>query len=785
MFFVGIPGTPGAERFFPSDAKRYLENAALWEARAPFMTRPDWGTPVVELGKLGAIENEAPVFIGQKDSGGQFQFLRTPPNLECFLEPSGWKSADHYADLDRLAARYAGKSALTESQFWYHAEFFDAARLRRLFGDAVDPGNSIIDFNDLFNPRPDKPAVLIDPALICYYLFYPGHDEALGGCIDPNTGMVINQAREFGSFAGEWSCVSVLLDRTDPSGPYAAKWAGLSNRNVGAIQVGGREVRSGMRLLPWSAMQTFEGNHARIAVALGSHALYLPGETPPPVVPLTSNDPATAFCGSATPLVDPYAGNPVVSPALDAMAIFYKVIAGAAVGFGIFGPIGSAIGAIGGAIWGIAEAEDPARFISIGVATPSSSVDTISNSGFVVHPIGKRPAEVDPARAVEWKNRDDAEIEINGRRYDWKVDRETQVLWGDDPDGQGYTGRWGPRVEEDAQARRAGMKFPKFWEIFFDALVRNDPPSRLVFLTVESGASWTVPADWNSSLNSIECIGGGGGGGNAVEGTSSGGGGGGGGYSKVSNVMLTPGATVTFAVGVGGGAETSGGATYFCNSASNCASIGGSAVLAGANEGGGGSTVTAGAAASAVGAVGSTITAGGSGGAGGSANGGGGGGGAAGPNGAGGTGGGSGANFLLGGGGGGGNGGGSTGETATTPSGAAGGHNNSGSGAGATVDPGANGSPGTNGGGGSGSGSSLPGTGGSGGKGGNGTDIDPSYGSGGGGGGAAGPSSSASSVGGNGGLYGGGGGGGSVSNAGVSTPGSGAAGIIVIRYTPA
>lgn len=47
-----------------------------------------------------------------------------------------------------------------------------------------------------------------------------------------------------------------------------------------------------------------------------------------------------------------------------------------------------------------------------------------------------------------------------------------------------------------------------------------------VTLYLLSGTTWTVPADWNSSGNSIEAIGGGGGGVNGADGNSTGGGGG-------------------------------------------------------------------------------------------------------------------------------------------------------------------------------------------------------------------------------------------------------------------
>ena len=94
----------------------------------------------------------------------------------------------------------------------------------------------------------------------------------------------------------------------------------------------------------------------------------------------------------------------------------------------------------------------------------------------------------------------------------------------------------------------------------------------VIFL--KSGTSWTVPNDWNSLNNTIECIGGGG------AGSGSGGGGGGGAYSKKNNLTLSPGASITYAVGSGGASTGAGGDTWF-----NGASLAASSV--GANGGAG------------------------------------------------------------------------------------------------------------------------------------------------------------------------------------------------------
>ena len=66
------------------------------------------------------------------------------------------------------------------------------------------------------------------------------------------------------------------------------------------------------------------------------------------------------------------------------------------------------------------------------------------------------------------------------------------------------------------------------------------------------GTTWTVPDDWTDGDNTIEVIGGGGAGYSDTANTAGAAGGGGGGYSKSVNIDLTPGGTVTYAIGLGG-----------------------------------------------------------------------------------------------------------------------------------------------------------------------------------------------------------------------------------------
>jgi hypothetical protein len=189
---------------------------------------------------------------------------------------------------------------------------------------------------------------------------------------------------------------------------------------------------------------------------------------------------------------------------------------------------------------------------------------------------------------------------------------------------------------------------------------------KTVFLT--SGSTWTVPADWNDTFNTVEVIGAGAGGSNGTAGAAGasggafpaaggtggtggagGAGGGGGAYSLKNNVVLAANATITINVGTSG-VGISGGDTYFngtsCAASSVCAK-GGTAAggLGGAASSGIGDTKFSGgsAAAGTGGTGGSAGTPGhagsrdvnGSGGAGGASGAGGGGGGAGGPHGAG------------------------------------------------------------------------------------------------------------------------------------------------------
>jgi len=101
-----------------------------------------------------------------------------------------------------------------------------------------------------------------------------------------------------------------------------------------------------------------------------------------------------------------------------------------------------------------------------------------------------------------------------------------------------------------------------------------------------SGTTWLVPNTWNSSNNTVSCIGGGGG--------ARLGGGGGGARVINTNVSLTPGANISYTIGAGGSrgtTPTAGGNTTF-NSSAMIAVGGGPASSANLNGGFGGTAAS-------------------------------------------------------------------------------------------------------------------------------------------------------------------------------------------------
>jgi hypothetical protein len=141
---------PG-ERFFPSDCKRYLERCSLWNAVPPFDDHNSWHArgpgsfpkPFIFPRQISGRSDEPGTFLGEAQ-GGSFPFLYTSGSDDGFLDLTGWTdglsvsptSHNRFANLDQIETLYNSSTSadplLQGSRFWYHAEIFDTARLRRL-----------------------------------------------------------------------------------------------------------------------------------------------------------------------------------------------------------------------------------------------------------------------------------------------------------------------------------------------------------------------------------------------------------------------------------------------------------------------------------------------------------------------------------------------------------------------------------------------------------------------------------------------------------------------------
>ena len=149
------------ERFFPSDAKRYIEHSALWKSTLANDGKLIPADPIIKKKKIAPVENEKQAdqsFLGEKQFNTTF-FLAP----DCFFELTGWKTIERrYSNVDELAKLYDevnGDEELVKSRFWYHAEFFNAVRLRDLLNMPVTDGldlskvlNKLIEKNP--NPAP-------------------------------------------------------------------------------------------------------------------------------------------------------------------------------------------------------------------------------------------------------------------------------------------------------------------------------------------------------------------------------------------------------------------------------------------------------------------------------------------------------------------------------------------------------------------------------------------------------------------------------------------------------
>jgi hypothetical protein len=443
------------ERFLPADPKRYLEASSLWRVRPPGTTPDEWGEeaagewpkhPMAKAKKVVGLKTEA-----HDDVTWLGDLLPAPGSGEDrFLSLTGWvdgvrpgvDTETRFADVDGMLAAYSGNPTLGQSQPWYYADVLDAAQIAALANDPP-PGLSPALAQKLIG-------LLDQPTLILYHLFFPAHREELAGCAQVDNGAL------FGTFAGEWSCVAILLENGRPT------HLGLSQRNAGSRDPMDDGTRLGMVVTRWDRVPVIAGfeNHPQVAVAAGTHSLYADldsgGEVSPPSFTSAAPDPSSGSCGDVEQveaLTPPPAPTLTWEPPTDwelALKCIVPVV---------------------GWFWAGLELSifsEPFGVAEVTTANPRDVPPTRNDHGAVV-----APSAVPEPAAQHWPTdgvTDPSQFHSDGgRTYPFVVDRAEQAWW-PRPDGDGFHGRWGPAVASDPFGRRAGMRVPEFAKLFLGAL---------------------------------------------------------------------------------------------------------------------------------------------------------------------------------------------------------------------------------------------------------------------------------------------------------------------------
>jgi hypothetical protein len=460
-------------------------------------------------GKIVAEAGEPPL-VSEAEDGmkgaflGESEYTSDSADEERFLDLSGWiggtavnaLSSNWYTNLDAIFAAYqGGMQALADSRFWYHAEVFDQVRLRKL----LDTRPAI---------ELEKFTKLTDPALVCYYLFFPGHEEPLEGCPDSDL------AKRWASCAGAWGCVAVLLQGDGNQANYKPNMIGLTTRNTGMVQFLGQELRVGMRVFDWNLATKVthdrgpgkeQGEHARVFVSRGVHGLMIDQTIPPALTVYSPSDYSGKSCGAYETVAGETAAEKAkgdIRSEQEKLALI-KVVAAGAGGFrsAFLGPAGGLgtglVGAVASAFSIFPEIMNEfrggmAKISGLQNADPLAPAPaqfdhppSTAEIGVVIHPVGVDPPNVPLTARQVWPRftpadpSDDRTLILNegGRKYSLWVaahsdNEDGRPVWlpSETPTTPSFKGRWGNRVVSDPFNRRVGMKFPEFWTMFFESL---------------------------------------------------------------------------------------------------------------------------------------------------------------------------------------------------------------------------------------------------------------------------------------------------------------------------
>jgi hypothetical protein len=449
------------ESFLPIDPKAYLQKAALWSAAVPFDAKSSWGgsagasfprVPLVKSGEIALMQTDPGEWIG----GAQFTVDQS--DQERFLELGAWKDVVN-APVSEVTATssniYANRQAIFDAfsdpninHTWY-AEIFDRQRML----DLSTIGDKGLDYAAVISS-------LRDPKLLNYYIFYPAHEQT----IDKDDATCVgSRIKEYACHAGDWTCISVLLEAPVGGGPHEPTFVGSSGLPMGygepylAPFAYDPELRVAMRVQRWrpatgpvASLPELTDGHPRFYVSRGSHYYYT-----------TPGDHGLDYLPSGPQLCGDFEGSEVLPEGAGETdgsenreqlgAILVKIVGGAAV----FPPAGWIAGFVAAGLEGLlgfgldvvgtADTTDPAQ-------TPTAGAGPTIVPGDVIVPEAG-------AGAQPWT------LEM--------VDRKTQAWWPSEDLTKGFRGRWGQRVEDDSLSVRAGVRFPEFWRMFLTAYSRG------------------------------------------------------------------------------------------------------------------------------------------------------------------------------------------------------------------------------------------------------------------------------------------------------------------------
>jgi hypothetical protein len=449
-----------AESYFPVDAKRHVEASALWRAAQPFDDKTKWGTP----GAAPAPMVVAGQLAAEKGPGISGLYIDDPtlrpsgPTDERWLELGGWKNPDEVPEPSVTGGttnRYANRAAILNTyppdqalnKCWYHAEFFDNQRL-------VDLANRVPDFASA-----KVVAGLGSPSMLCYYFFFPAHEQSVGTDQCPNV-----EAKEAACRAGDWQCYAILLEGSGPAANFTPRLfatTGLfANGDLG-IQYD-TEFRTRIIAAQWDptgdpASPDVVDEHAKLYVARGSHSLSTtPGVRT--VDPFVDKSYAPTQCGRVDgPFVD---WNDTIEDDNNETAVL------------IIAKVWLSTILTGTPIPGAASMIDEVANHETSEPPPPPPTDppnpeTSASTGSVVKPSDVTLSDVPADKQHSWAVKQE---QVGPLHYDYVVDRTTQGIWPSDDGLSGYRGRWGQRVTSDVTSRRCGPLFPAYWDLFVRAI---------------------------------------------------------------------------------------------------------------------------------------------------------------------------------------------------------------------------------------------------------------------------------------------------------------------------